>query len=72
MIKKKDIDLMNLNNSIENYIRLSDLKSDSRINELLNEIRIINNSDEYFRLKYYNIMIHNIKIIKSLSEKRYF
>lgn len=47
---------------------LSQIESQNRINELMIEIKIINSYDEYLRLKYYNLMIYKIKLLKSYIE----
>ena len=44
---------------------LSQIENQNRINELIREISIINSYDEYLRLKYYNLMIYKIKLVKS-------
>ena len=35
----------------------------SRIDQLINDIKMINSYDEYLRLKYYNQMIFKIKLL---------
>lgn len=73
MNKKKDY-----MNEIENYLSIDSLlimkkidRLNNRIERLINEISFINNQNEYFRLKYYKIMIYKIDLLKSLlSEKK--
>lgn len=62
---------------IENYLSIdSKLKLEkidrinNRIESLISEISILNNQNEYFRLKYYKIMIYKIDLLKSLLKEK--
>lgn len=64
-------------NEIENYLSIDSLlimkkidRLNNRIEKLIKEISIINNQNEYFRLKYYKIMIYKIDLLKSLLNQK--
>jgi len=47
--------------NIESFI--NSYKNINRINELIAEIKILNNLDDYSRLKRYNLIIYNIRLL---------
>lgn len=64
-------------NELENYLSINSKleieklnRLDNRIKRLIKEISIINNQNEYFRLKYYKIMIYKIDLLKSLLNEK--
>lgn len=48
--------------NIESFI--NSYKNIDRINELIAEIKTLNNLDDYSRLKRYNLIIYNIRLLK--------
>ncbi len=52
---------------LKNYFEysISDIKKMNRKNQIMNEIKDLNNQDDYLRLKNYNLIIYKIRLLKS-------
>ncbi len=59
--------IMNKKKYLKNYFEysLSDIKRELRKNQIMNEIKNLNNLDDYLRLKNYNLIIYKIRLLKS-------
>lgn len=55
--------------NIESFI--NSYKNINRINELIEEIKTLNNLDDYSRLKRYNLIIYNIRLLKDYLKNNY-
>jgi hypothetical protein len=58
---------MNENEKKMNNLIIEKKRLIIRIDRLLNDIKIINNSDQYLRIRNYSIMKNRISLLKELS-----
>lgn len=72
MNERKDL-IKNCNSidSIEKIISIYDNRNELRIKRLISEINEINKSEEYLRMKNYNLLIFKIRLLNQISNIRF-